>query len=658
MPVYVTPGVYLQPQPAQSDDIRLVRTDVAGFVGFTERGPLPPPDAATPDDAVGAAVRLTSWAEFLTTFGGFVPYGYLAYAVRGFFDNGGTTCYVVRVAGLKPSAGIPVPREASYPLPGSQNSFAGLLGAAGKSGDSVLQISENSVRQADRIQTGDLIEIDSDGVTEVSLVIARTKDTITLAQQLAGAHPQGTILAKYEPALVVTALSAGSWGNRLKLTVTPLTAGQRVEEFALRVTLMPGPDPTAPLEEEYYSHLSVLQGPFFALNRVNNVSNLITLSSLTLPFENMPPLFVGAGPLAPVQTPLNIVSSTAAVLLQGGEDGLAGLTNDDFTGGPDDLRGLRILQEIDEVAILCAPDAVYEREAGLPTPALPVADPCASPPVTPQSPPFEQAESVTISTLDSVVIYRAMINQCEQLRDRVAILDYPQSKKNPGDLKNWKNPFITRFGAIYYPWLKVPDDLGLEGASRLVPAAGHVAGMYASIDNQFGVARPPANAQLVFANDVADDVTDLAQQSLNPFGINAIRSFQGRGIRVWGARSLAGINDADWRFIHARRLMSMIEKSVAISTRWAVFEPNDFSLRSTLVHSLTVFLTAIWRTGGLQGARPSDGFYVKCDETNNPPAVVDAGQLICEVGIAVAAPMEFIVFEIHQDPAGSSVSES
>ena len=104
--------------------------------------------------------------------------------------------------------------------------------------------------------------------------------------------------------------------------------------------------------------------------------------------------------------------------------------------------------------------------------------------------------------------------------------------------------------------------------------------------------------------------------------------------------------------------MSMIEKSIAISTRWAVFESNDASLRSTLVHSLNVFLTAIWQTGGLQGAQPSEGFYVKCDATNNPPAVVDAGQLICEVGIAVAAPMEFIVFEIHQDPAGSSVSES
>src|SRR5580704_19757155 len=188
MPVYVTPGVYLQSQPAQSDDIRLVRTDVAGFAGFTERGPLPPPDA-TPDVAARVAFRLTSWAEFLAIFGGFVPYSYLAYAVRGFFDNGGTTCYVVRVAGLTPGASLPAPREASYPLPRAHHCFAGLLEAAVKFGDSVLQISDISVHQEDRIQVGDLIEIDRDGVTEVSLVIARTNGTITLAQELNGAHP-------------------------------------------------------------------------------------------------------------------------------------------------------------------------------------------------------------------------------------------------------------------------------------------------------------------------------------------------------------------------------------------------------------------------------------------------------------------------------------
>jgi uncharacterized protein len=632
-----------------------VRTDVAGFVGYSERGPLPPLDA-TPDEAAGAAVRLTTWAEFLATFGGFVPYSYLAYAVRGFFDNGGTTCYVVRVAGLKPEAGFSAPRAASYPLPRVQSLAAGLLAAVGKSGDSVLQISDHLVPQTHRIQTGDLVELDSDGVTEVSLVLARTDDTICLAQQLVGTHPQGTVLASYQPALVVTARTAGSWGNRLKLTVTPLTSGQTVEDFALRVTLMPGPDPTAAVEEEYYSHLSVLEGPFYALDRVNNLSNLIALSALTPPPEIIPPLFVGGGPLASVQN--SVVSSGAAVLLQGGEDGLAGLTLQDFVGSPDDLRGLRILQEIDEVAILCAPDAVYQPTSALPTPAEPPADPCASPPDTSQAPPLDQDVSEIIRPPDPVLIYDAMIDQCERLRDRVAILDYPLNKKSPSDLANWKSQFITRFGAIYYPWLKVPDNLELEGASRLIPAAGHVAGMYAKIDNQFGVARPPANAPLQFVNDVADDITDFAQRSLNPNGINAIRSFPGRGIRVWGARSLAGLNDPDWQFIHARRLMSMIEKSVAISTRWAVFEPNDFALRNTLVHSLSVFLTAIWRTGGLQGARPTDGFYVKCNEKNNPPTVVDAGRIICEVGVAVAAPMEFLVFEIHQDPAAAEIVEN
>ena len=191
-----------------------------------------------------------------------------------------------------------------------------------------------------------------------------------------------------------------------------------------------------------------------------------------------------------------------------------------------------------------------------------------------------------------------------------------------------------------------------------LPAAGHVAGIYARLDNQFGVGRPPANAALEFITDVADDVTDLDQQELNPYGINAIRAFPGRGIRVWGARSLAGEKDTDWWFIHVRRLMSMIEKSVEVSTRWAVFEPNDFSLRHTLAHSLSVFLEAIWRTGALKGTKPSDGFYVKCDQTNNPPAVVDVGRIVCEIGVAVAAPMEFLVFEIHQDPATANVVES
>jgi uncharacterized protein len=236
--------------------------------------------------------------------------------------------------------------------------------------------------------------------------------------------------------------------------------------------------------------------------------------------------------------------------------------------------------------------------------------------------------------------------------------------KQFSDLYGWRDRFVTRFAALYYPWLDVPDPLSPNGALRRVPPTGHVAGVYARTDKQFGVHWPPANAALAFVADVADRLTDLGQQRLNPYGINVIRSFPKRGVRIWGARSLAKTDDAHrqsigyWQFIHARRLMSMIEESLSKSMQWAVFEANDFTLRQTLVHSISVFLETVWRSGGLKGSRPGDGFYVKCDESNNPPAVIEAGQMVCEIGVAIAAPMEFLVFEIRRNPSTTEISES
>jgi hypothetical protein len=214
----------------------------------------------------------------------------------------------------------------------------------------------------------------------------------------------------------------------------------------------------------------------------------------------------------------------------------------------------------------------------------------------------------------------------------------------------------ARFAALYYPWLGVPDPLGLPNASRQVPPSGHVAGVYAQTDLTLGVQHPPANVALASVCDVAQDVSDLQNGLLNQQNVNAIRAFPGRGIRVWGARSLAA--QEEWRFIHVRRLVSAIEETVQRSSRWAVFEINNTALRQALTHSVTVLLEGIWKKGGLLGSKPADGFYVKCDDTNNPQAVIDAGQVICEVGVAVAAPMEFIVFQIRQDVAGGNVVEN
>jgi hypothetical protein len=643
MPVYLTPGVYRQPRRTEQRDIRLVRTDVAGFAGFAERGPLPSP-TATLTEAAGAAVRLTSWNEFLATFGGFMVYSYLAYAVRAFFENGGRTCYVVRVASLKPQRSAQGPRKAFYTLPSTPSHpiDTPILVAKVKAGDSTLTILTGNLRNTGEIMGGNLVEISGAGATESLMVVERQNNVIRLAQKLKHDYAEGTALSKHEAGFVATATSEGAWGNRINLEITPLMFGDAAREFALRVTLARGRDPSQPIGEEFYNHLSVVKGPFYAPDRVNNFSDLITLS-VPEPLVNIvdssrtaPPLFVKSGPLA-----------SGVIRLQGGQDGLSEVSLEDFIGGSDDFRGLRLLEEIDEVSILCVPDAVFERPAALLVSKPPSADPCAK--VSSEKEP---------PSIDPASIYSAMIDQCERLRDRVAILDYPQNQKTPRDLKNWRNQFSTRFGAIYYPWLKVPDPLEIEGPTRRLPAAGHVAGVYAWIDNQFGVDRPPANVALDFATDVVEALGDLDQQELNPHGINVIRPFPGRGIRVWGARSLAGSDDPNWEFIHVRRLMSMIEESVDKSMKWAVFEPNDFALRQTLAHSLSVFLEAIWRQGGLKGARPSDGFYVKCDETNNPSAVVEAGQIICEIGVAVAAPMEFLIFEIRQEPDGFSVNET
>jgi phage tail sheath protein FI len=219
---------------------------------------------------------------------------------------------------------------------------------------------------------------------------------------------------------------------------------------------------------------------------------------------------------------------------------------------------------------------------------------------------------------------------------------------------------MAQFAAAYYPWILVPNGLTKNLTTRRVPPSGHAAGVYAQIDNSVGVQQPPANVELQFAVDVGKAISNTQQGQLNEQGINVIRVFPGRGIRVWGARSLAAAHDdqEDWWFIHVRRTMSMIEDSVEKSMQWTVFETNDDTLRRTLTHSLTVFLEQIWQTGGLQGATSSEAFYVKCDATNNPPSQIEQGMLVCQVGVAIAAPMEFLTFQIVRQPDGTDVVEA
>jgi phage tail sheath protein FI len=173
-----------------------------------------------------------------------------------------------------------------------------------------------------------------------------------------------------------------------------------------------------------------------------------------------------------------------------------------------------------------------------------------------------------------------------------------------------------------------------------------MAGVYARVDGTRGVHKAPGNEIVRNCIGLEVNITKGEHDTLNPIGVNAIRSFPGRGIRIWGARTLS--SDASWRYINVRRLFNMIEESIERGTQWVVFEPNDSMLWGRLRRDVTAFLTLVWRSGALFGGAPSEAFYVKCDAETNPPAVRDVGQLVVEVGICPVKPAEFVIFRVSQ----------
>jgi uncharacterized protein len=304
-----------------------------------------------------------------------------------------------------------------------------------------------------------------------------------------------------------------------------------------------------------------------------------------------------------------------AYTLSGG--GIKPLTAADFIGSPADRKGLGGLEAIDDVRLVLCPDAVAGYDGS-----------------------DDAKERIKM-------IQTAMITHCESMRYRFAVLDTP-----PGltaqQAKEWRNyvNFDTSYAAMYYPWIKIADLSGSGSTTKMVPPSGHVVGIYNREDADRGVHKAPANAVVQGAIDVELLISKGEQDVLNPIGVNCIRTFPGRGIRVWGARTLS--SNGAWRYINVRRLFIMVEASMEAGLAWVVFEPNDSTLWAKVVRDVTSFLKVVWRGGALFGTTPEAAFYVKCDEELNPHEIRDLGQLIIEVGMAPVKPAEFVIFRISQ----------
>ena len=239
-----------------------------------------------------------------------------------------------------------------------------------------------------------------------------------------------------------------------------------------------------------------------------------------------------------------------------------------------------------------------------------------------------------------------IITHCENNRFRFAVIDSPANVANSTSLdpRSQATPLNSQFAAYYYPWVFTSDPA--TGKRTKVPPGGFACGIYARTDNTRGVFKAPANETLAGALDLEFDIDHGTQENLNPKGVNCIRRFPGRGIRVWGARTLAA--DPLWKYVSVRRLFIFIEASIYRATQWVVFEPNDERLWNRVKQTVTLFLRTQWREGALFGVKEEEAFIVNVGRETMTEDDILNGRLVIELGIAPVRPAEFVIFRVYQ----------
>jgi phage tail sheath protein FI len=316
-----------------------------------------------------------------------------------------------------------------------------------------------------------------------------------------------------------------------------------------------------------------------------------------------------------------LTGPTAAGRLQNGNDGAEPAATD-FAGqeaDPDNplltATGLAALGEIDDIAIVAMPDAA------------------------------------TLSTEDEIfTATQSLVAHAEGLRYRIAVVDGPRAS-SLNEIREFRGKFDSKYAALYYPWIEILDPTERAAQGRpptrlLLPPSGFVTGIYARSDIERGVHKAPANEVVRGLTRFEANINKARQDVLNPEGINALRFFEGRGNRVWGARTMS--SDPEWKYVNVRRLFIYIEHSIDKGTQWAVFEPNGPRLWANIRQTVEDFLLVLWRDGALLGDKPDQAYFVRCDRTTMTQNDLDNGRLICLIGVAPVKPAEFVIFRIGQ----------
>ncbi|MCL7412021.1 MAG: phage tail sheath family protein [ANME-2 cluster archaeon] len=405
----------------------------------------------------------------------------------------------------------------------------------------------------------------------------------------------------------ITVVGSGKWGNNVAMIVEDATL-YKEENGLFKLTVMywknmVTPEEATPTDEQWVEA------------QEDNPPNIIEIYDNLSPKENSSDFY---------EKQINDISSLievekkadgrpdtdVTIKLSGGSPGQA-VKLSDYEGSTDTghKTGLAAFEEVDDISIVCVPD-----------------------------------ENSITGLTDSI------ISHCENMKDRFAIL---QSAQSAGPISTLVPPKDSKYAAFYYPWIQVMDPA--TNIPKLVPPGGHMAGVYARSDTERGVHKAPANEIVRGAQKLQFPLTKSEQDILNPKGVNCIRAFKGRGIRVWGARTTS--SDPLWKYLNVRRLFLYLEESIDHGTQWVVFEPNNEKLWARVKQSVSQFLTTVWRDGALMGLTPEEAFFVKCDRSTMTQADLDNGKLIVIIGVAPVKPAEFVIFRIAQWAGGSAPTE-
>ncbi|WP_165368615.1 phage tail sheath family protein [Serinicoccus sediminis] len=428
-------------------------------------------------------------------------------------------------------------------------------------------------------------------------------------------------------ALIMTARQPGEAGNAIRVEVSGGPAPEETSEPAPHDAggdedtqdTEDVPGPSSPNVDAPFD--MTVTGPGGTAEHYTGV----TAESLLQQLQTSALVAVSAPEGRPVGRP-----SDSSTTLQGGSSGTE-VGADAFIGDAEARTGLAGLVTEDEVTMVAAPDLVTALAAG----------------------------SMTKTAVTAV--QRAMIEHCEALHDRMAIIDPPlfvegSSAETPMTTQQyleWRDGLpSSKFAATYCPWVTVLDLA--SGQEVAEPPSGFVAGVWARNDAEHGVASAPSG-RLRNTLSLTRQFTDADQGRLNPRGVNCLRVFRGQGPVVYGVRTLS--DDTEWRYLNVRRLFNYIEESVMEGTQFAVFAPNDTDLWARLRRSVSAFLLTLWRDGALVGTTPEEAFYVRCDAETNPRDLIDQGVVTVEIGAAPVKPAEFVVIRVRQSSDGSAVSE-